>query len=185
VPNIKDEFFETAEYPKAGSEPSKPVFERNKIIGTTVMVMRTGHSEPDPGWCIADVYFRNAKKKINRTLIKVQKPDAKDPQKGFQKIVPLEYLERINPEIKFLIFEAEKDYVLYEDEDCHYKIGLVVDIDFKEKYVSVLLDKRSDDIPASQERVAITKIIDKNDDPGQLEKTLHAKVNNAENDGPD
>ncbi|MCP3953094.1 MAG: hypothetical protein GY697_12880 [Desulfobacterales bacterium] len=185
MPNIKSNFFKTAEYPKAGPEPSEPVFERSKIIGTTVKVMRTGHDEPDPGWRIVDVYFRNAKKKINRTLIKVQKSDEEAPQKGLQKVVPLELLERINPEIKLLIFEPEKDYVLYEDKNHHYKIGLVVDIDLEEDYMSILVDEGGDDITALQDRVSIAKIIDKNDNPRQLEKALIDKVNHDDNDALD
>jgi hypothetical protein len=170
MPDIKNDFFKTAEYPKASTEPSELVFKRSKIIGTTVKVLRTGRTEPDPGWFISDIYFRDARKKINRTLIKVRKPDEKDPIKGLQKIVPLEQLEQINPEIKFLIFETGKDYVLYEGKDRDYKIGLAVDIDFEEGYVSVLLDEGGADITASQDRVAIAKVIDKNDDPRQLEK---------------
>ena len=138
--NLKNKYLKTAEYPEAGVEPSELVFERSKIIGTAVKVMRTGQDKPEPGWFIWDVFFRDtdlASKKINRILVKVRKPDKENPQKGLQKIIPLELLERINPEIKLLIFESQKDYVLYEDKDHHCKIGLVVDIDFEEKYVSV------------------------------------------------
>ena len=173
MPNLRNEFLKTAEYPKAGVEPSELVFERSKIIGTAVKVMRTGQDKPEPGWFIWDVVFRDTEKKINRILVKVRKPGKENSQKGLQKIVPLELLERINPEIKLLIFESEKDYVLYEDKDHHYKIGLVVDIDFEEKYVSVLLNEGGDDITALQDRVSIANIIDKNDVPRQLEKSLN------------
>lgn len=174
--DMKTEFFKTSEYPRAGSEPSTLVYKENKIIGTEVKVMRTGQVEPDVGWTIAEVYFRDARKKINRTLVKVRKPNDLEPQKGLQKVVPLELLERINPEIKFLIFETDKDYVLYLDQHQDYKIGLVVDIDFEDEYVTVLLDEGGNDITASQDRVALAHIIDKNDDPRQLEKVLHTKI---------
>ena len=174
--DTKIDFFKTAEYPRAGSEPSLLVYEESKLIGTEVKVMRTGQVEPDLGWTITEVFFRDAKKKINRTLVKVRKTKDVDPQKGLQKVVPLELLERINPEIKFLIFETDKDYVLYQAENQEYKIGLVVDLDFDDDYLTVLLDEGGDDITASQDRVAFANIVDKNDDPRQLEKVLHTKI---------
>jgi hypothetical protein len=176
MPEIKNEFLKTIEYPKAGIEPSELVFQRGKVIGASVEVMRTGQDKPDTGWYIADVIFRDAKKKINRTLVKVHKPNDEDPQKGLQKIVPLELLERINPEIKFQIFESGKDYVLYEDKDNEYRIGLVVDMDLEDECVSVLLDEGAEDITASQDRVALSNIIDKSDNPRQLEKFLQKKA---------
>lgn len=176
MPDTKTDYFKTAEYPRAGSEPSTLVYKKSKIIGTEVKVMRTGQLEPDLGWYIAEVYFRDARKKINRTLVKVRKPNDVDPQKGLQKVVPLELLERINPEIKFLIFETDKDYVLYTDKNQDYKIGLVVDINFDDGYLTVLLDEGGDDITASQERVFLSNIVDKNDDPRQLEKVLQNKI---------
>ena len=172
MPDSKNDFFKTAEYPRAGAEPSSLVYKKSKIIGTEVKVMRTGQAEPDLGWHIAKVYYRDAKKKVNKTLVKVRKANDLGPQKGLQKIVPLELLERINPEIKLLIFETDKDYVLYKDKNQNYKIGLVTDIDFEEEYLTVLLDEGGDDITASQDRVALANIVDKNDSPKQLEKML-------------
>ncbi len=185
MPNLINEFLKTAEYPNAGVEPSELVFERSKIIGTAVKVMRSGKDKPDLGWFISDVIFRDTEKKVNRTLVKVQKPAMKDSQKGLQKIVPLEMLERINPEIKLLIFESEKDYVLYKDKDQQFKIGLVVDIDFEGNYVSVLLDEGGDDITASMDRVKLSTIVDKNDNPRQLEKILWKKSTRENNNSSD
>ena len=100
---IRNKFFRTGQYSKVDIKPGKIVFEKSKVIGTPVKVMRTGQTEPDPGWFVADVYFRNAKKKTNRVLVKVQKPDQSAPDKGLQKIVSLQQLAAINPEIKLLI----------------------------------------------------------------------------------
>jgi hypothetical protein len=183
--NDKPEFLKTTEIPKAGIESAELVYERKKVIGTPVKVMRTGKEEPDEGWHIAEVYFQNAKEKIDQPLVKVRKPDKAAPEMGLQKLVPLQILEKINPEIKFLIFERNKDYVLYEDEDHSFKIGLIIDINLEEESLLVMLGPEGDDITAPLDRIKIARLIDKSNNPKQLEKVFQDEVKKRRNASPD
>ncbi|MFC1813707.1 PilZ domain-containing protein [Thermodesulfobacteriota bacterium] len=183
--NDKPEFLKTIEIPKAGTEPSELVYERRKVIGTPVKVMRTGKDEPDEGWHIAEVYFKKDKGKIDPPLVKVRKPDKEAPEMGLQKLVPLQILEKINPEIKFLIFERDKDYVLYEDEDHSFKIGLIIDINLEEESLLVMLGSEGDDITAPLGRIKIASIIDKSNDPKQLEKVFQDEAKKRRDASPD
>jgi len=117
----------TLEYPRAGTDPSELLFETGKVIGTSVKVMRTGQTEADVGWHIAEIYYKSAKKNRKQTYVKVLKPGRDRSRKGLQKILPLQSLEKINPEIRLLLYESEKDYVLYEDKEHGFKIGLIID----------------------------------------------------------
>jgi hypothetical protein len=169
-------FFKTTEFLKTEIEPTELEYEREKIIGTPVKVMRTGKDKPDKGWHVAQVYFQKDKENIDQPFVKVRKPDKEDPKKRFEKIVPLQILEKINPEIKFLIFERDKDFVLYEDEDHNFKIGLVVNVILEEESLLVMLSPERDDTTAPLDRVIIANIIDKSNDLKQLEKIFQDKV---------
>jgi len=183
--NDKPEFLKTTEISKAGTEPIELVYERRKVIGTPVKVMRTGKDEPDEGWHISEVYFQSAKEKIDQPLVKVRKPDKEAPEMGLQKLVPLQILEKINPEIKFLIFERDKDYVLYEDEDHNFKIGLIIDINLEEESLVVMLSPEGDDVTAPLDRIKIANIIDKNNDPRKLVKVFQDEVKKRRDASPD
>ncbi|MFC1816502.1 PilZ domain-containing protein [Thermodesulfobacteriota bacterium] len=167
--NIKSEFLKTTEYPRFGTEASQLLFEKRKVVGAPVKVMRTGKELPDEGWHIVEVYSETDKNNVKQTLVKVCKPNKENLKKGLKKIVPLKILERTNPEIKFLLFESDKDYVLYEDKDHKFRIGLVIDIDFEKENLLVMLGPEGDDITASLDRIKITDAIDKSDDPRKLE----------------
>ena len=147
--------------------------------------MRTGKDKPDEGWHIAEVYFKKDKEKIDQPLVKVRKPDKEEPEKGLQKLVPLQILEKVNPEIKFLIFERDRDYVLYEDEDRMFKIGLVIDINLEEESLLVMLGPEGGDTTAPLDRIKIASILDKNNDPKQLEKIFHEEVKKRRDALPD
>ena len=174
--NDKSKFLKTTEIPKTEIEPTKLEYEREKVIGTPVKVMRTGKDEPDKGWHVVQIYFQKDKDKIDQPFAKVRKPDKEDPKKGLEKLVPLQILEKINPEIKFRIFERDKDFVLYEDEDHNFKIGLIVDVSLEEENLLVMLSPERDDTTVPLDRVRMASIIDKSNDLKQLEKIVRDKV---------
>ena len=93
------DLLKTLEYPRAGTDPSELFFEKGKVIGTPVRVMRTGQAEPDTGWHIADIYHKTLGGNTKQTYIKVLKPNEADARRGLQKILPLKSLEKINPQI--------------------------------------------------------------------------------------
>ena len=172
----RKEFLKTIEYPPAESEPSDLVFERGKVIGAPVKVMRTGRDKPDSGWHIVEVYFKNSRENLNQTLVKVNKAARSDSEKGLQKIVPLKSLEKINPEIRFLLFESDRDYVLYEDREQCFKIGLVIDVSLEEESLLVMLSPGGEDITAPLDRIKRSCIIDKSSDPKVLERVFQEEI---------
>ncbi len=104
--DIKKEFLETKKFEAAGTELSEHVFDKNKVIGTSVKVMRTGKDEPEEGWHIVGVYFANDMNKLKVSFVKVRKADKDGPQKGLEKTVRLQTLINLNPEIKSLISDS-------------------------------------------------------------------------------
>jgi hypothetical protein len=174
--NPRRNLLQTLEYPRAGTDPSEIFFEKEKVIGTPVKVLRTGQSEADGGWQITEIYYRSPARSIKQAYVKVLKPNRDDARRGLQKIIPLRSLEEINPEIKLLSFESEKDYVLYEDREHGFKIGLIIDIDREEETLLIMLGPDGDDITAPLDRIKMTDVIDKSTDPLKLEKTFHEKV---------
>ena len=181
---MKSEFLETIEYPPAEAEPSDLVFERGKVVGTPVRVMRTGQPKPDEGWHIAEIYFKNARGESNRTLVKVRKPAGEGTRKRLQKIVSLRSLEKLNPEIRFLLFESDRDYVLYEDGEHCFKIGLVIDASLKEDSLLVMLSPGGEDVTAPLDRITLASIIDKNKDPRKLEKIFQEEIKKRTSTAP-
>ena len=168
----KAEFLKTTKFSKEATEPEVLFYEREKVIGTPVKVMRTGKDEPDEGWHIADIYPQKDKEEINQTFVKVRKPDKEAPEMGLQKLVPLQILEETNPELQFLIFERDRDFVLYEDDDQSFKIGLIIDIFLEEESLLVMLSPKGADITAPLDRIKIASIIGKSKDPKQLVKNF-------------
>lgn len=172
----KSVFFKTTEIPKSATKADKEathlLFDKRKIIGTPVKVIRTGKEEPEDGWHIDKVYFQHAQEKTGQPVVKVRKPDKGGSGKGLEKIVPLQVLEKINPEIKFLVYETDKDYVLFQDEDLSFNIGLITDIYFEEKSVLVMLVPESDEDTAPLKRVNMSDLLDKSNDPKILEKIV-------------
>ena len=181
----KPEFITTTGIPKAETESTGLVYERKKVIGTPVKVMRTGKDEPDEGWHIAEIYYKEDKEKIRQPLVKVRKPDKEKLNKGIEKLVPLQILEKINPEIKFLVFERNKDYVLYKDKIHSFKIGLIIDINLEEERLLVMLAPEGDDITAPVDRIKIASIIGKSNNPRQLEEIFLDEVEKLKNSAPD
>ncbi len=182
--NFKRDFLKTLDYPTAGSDPSELFFEKRKVIGTPVKVMRTGQVEPDEGWQIAEIIYKTSGKNMKQTYIKVIKPNRVDPDRGLQKVLPLKSLEKLNPSIKFLLYESEKDYVLYDDKEHGYKIGLIIDIDLEEETLLVMLGPEGDDITAPLDRIKMTDVLDKSMNPLTLEKTFHDKVKKHRGNAP-
>jgi len=174
--NSESELLKTWDYPLAGTDPSELYFEKGKVIGTPVRVMRTGQAEPDAGWYIAEIHHKSSGKNRTQTFVKVQKPSGADNSRGLQKILPLQSLETLNPEIKLLLYESEKDYVLYEDKEHGFKIGLIIDIDLQEDTLLIMLGPEGEDITAPLDRIKAADVIDKNTDPRKLEETFHAEV---------
>ncbi len=172
----KRELLQTLEYPRAGTDPSELLFETGKVIGTSVKVMRTGQAEAEVGWHISEIYYKSADKNRKQTYVKVIKPGRDNTRKGLQKILPLQSLEKINPEIRLLLYESEKDYVLYEDKEHGFKIGLILDVDPEEETLLIMLGPEGDDITAPLDRIKMADIIDKSTDPRKLEKTFHSEV---------
>ena len=177
--NHKSPFFKTIQGQQAAitteEEPTGLLFDRDKVIGTPVKVMRTGKPDPDEGWHIAEVLyhaFRKGEDKINQPAVKVRKPDTERPDRGLEKIVPLQSLEKINPEIKFLVFEKNVDYLLYEDEKSKLKTGQIIDINFEEKYLVVCLSRQDDDGPSQTEKVNMKDLINKSKDLETFKKVL-------------
>ena len=181
----KPEFLKTTEIPTAETEPTELVYERKKVIGRPVKVMRTGRDEPDEGWHIAQIYYRKDKDNIHRPLVSVRKPDKNESNKGLEKLVSLQILEKINPEIKFLIFERDKDYVLYGDKKHSFRIGLIIDINLEEESLLVMLAPEGDGITAPVDRIKTANIIAKSNEPRQLEKIFQDEVKNRKNDSPE
>jgi len=174
--NSESDLLKTWDYPLAGTDPSELYFEKGKVIGTPVKVMRTGQAEPDAGWHIAEIHYKSSGRNKTQTFVKVQKPSRDDNSRGLQKILPLKILETLNPEIKLLLYESEKDYVLYKDKEHGYKIGLIIDIDLQEDTLLIMLGPEGDDITAPLDRIKATDVIDKNTNPRKLEETFHAEV---------
>jgi hypothetical protein len=175
--NNEANFLKTTQFiKKAAAEPTELVYERRKVVGTPLKVMRTGRDEPDGGWYIAEFSFRKDKEKIGQPLVKVRKPDKEAPEMGIQKLVTLEILEKLNPELKSLIFELNKNYVLYKDRDQNFKIGLIIDINFEEESLLVMSGPEGDDITAPLDRIKLEDIIDKNNDPRKLEEIFQSEV---------
>ncbi len=104
--DIQKKFLETNQFQATGTEPGEHVFEKNKVIGTPVKIMRTGKDEPEEGWHIVGVYFANNMNKLKVNFVKVRKADKEDPQKGLEKTVRLQRLIELNPEIKSLISDS-------------------------------------------------------------------------------
>lgn len=174
--NSQSELLKTWDYPLAGTDPSELFFEKGKVIGTPVRVMRTGQAEPDDGWHIAEIHYKAAGKNKKQTFVKVLKPSREDNRRGLQKVLPLKSLETLNPESKLLLYESEKDYVLYADREHGFKIGLIIDIDLKEDTLLIMLGPEGDDITAPLDRIKAADVIDKSTDPRKLEETFHAEV---------
>jgi len=174
--NSESALLKTWDYPIAGTDPSELFFEKGKVIGTPVKVMRTGQAEPDDGWHIAEIHYKAAGKNKKQTYVKVLKPSREDNSRGLQKVLPLKSLETLNPEIKLLLYESEKDYVLYADKEHGFKIGLIIDIDLQEDTLLIMLGPEGDDITAPLERIKAADVIDKHTNPRKLEETFHAEV---------
>lgn len=174
--NFERDLLKTLEYPRAGTDPSELFFEKGKVIGTPVRVMRTGQVEPDEGWHITEILYKSSDRNVKQTYLKVLKPSREDTGRGLQKILPLQNMEELNPQIKLLLYESEKDYVLYEDKEHGFKIGLIVDIDPEEETLLIMLGPEGDDITAPLDRIKVSDIIDKSSDPLKLEKTFHDEV---------
>lgn len=181
----KPEFITTTGIPKAETESTGLVYERKKVIGTPVKVMRTGKDEPDEGWHIEEIYYKKDKEKIRQPLVKVRKPDKEELNKGLEKLVSLQILEKVNPEIKFLVFERDKDYVLYKDKIHSFKIGIVIDTRLEEDSLLVMLAPEGDDITAPVDRIKIANIIGKSNNPRQLEEIFLDEVKKLKNNAPD
>jgi hypothetical protein len=180
-----NKLLETLEYPAAEPEPSDLLFEPGKVIGAPVKVRRTGQDTPDEGWHIQEVYFKNSRKDLNQTLVKVCKFEGTAPKKGLQKVIPLRSLESINPEIRFLLFESDWDYVLYEDKEHGFKIGLIIDVNLAEKTLLVMLSPGGDDLTAPLERIPLESVIDKNSDPRKLEEIFRGEIKKRSRTSPD
>ena len=174
--NSRRDLLTTLEYPRAGTDPSELLFQKGKVIGTPVRVMRTGRAEPDDGWHIAEIHYKSLENNQMQTFVKVLKPGRADTGRGLQKVLPLENLEKLNPEIRLLLYESDKDYVLYEDREHGFKIGLIIDIDLEEETLLIMLGPEGDDITAPLDRIKMADIIDKSTDPRKLEKTFHDEV---------
>jgi hypothetical protein len=174
--NNKAEFLKTTEFLKPATEPIELVYERRKVIGTPVKVMRTGRDEPDEGWHIAELFLNKDKEEIKRTLVKVRKPDKEVSNMILEKSVSLENLEKLNPKIKYMIFELDKNYVLYKDKEQSFKIGLIIDINLEEESLLVMSGPEGDDITAPMDRIKIENIIDKSNDPKKLEEIFFKEV---------
>lgn len=174
--NSESELLKTWDYPLAGTDPSELYFEKGKVIGTPVKVMRTGQAEPDTGWHIAEIHYKSSGTNKKQPFVKVQKPSSEDNRRGLQKMLPLQSLETLNPEIKLLLYESEKDYVLYKDKEHGYKIGLIIDIDLQADTLLIMLGPEGDDITAPLDRIKAADVIDKHTDPRKLEETFHAEV---------
>ncbi|MFC1858567.1 PilZ domain-containing protein [Thermodesulfobacteriota bacterium] len=174
--NNKAEFLKTTEFLQPASEPIELVYERRKVIGTPVKVMRTGRDEPDEGWYITELSFNKDNAKIKRPLVKVRKSDKEVPNMVLEKFVSLDKLEKLNPKVKYMIFEPDKNYVLYVDKDQSFKIGRILDINLEEESLLVMLGPEGDDITAPLDRIKIENIIDKNNDPKKLEEIFLLEV---------
>lgn len=170
------ESIKTTEFLRPAKEPDGLVYEKRKVIGAPVKVRRTGRDDPDEGWHITDISFSKDKKNVTRTFVKVSKPDEEEPNTVLKKTVPLENLEKLNPEIKSMIFELDKNFVLYEDKDESFKIGLIIDMNLEDESLVVMLDPEAGDTTAPLDRIKIENIIDKNNDPKKLEETFLKEV---------
>ena len=173
---VISEFLTTKEYPKADLEPVDLVFEKSDIIGKPVKVLRTGQTAPEEGWHIAEIFFKDGKKRVDHTYVKVKKPDPHEPKKGLEKNVSLTNLKETNPEINLLLFELNKDYIIYKDRDEFYKIGLIVDANLEDNTLLVMLSPDSDGTTAPLDRIKTDEMIDKNTDPKRLEKIFHEEI---------
>lgn len=157
---------------------------RSKIIGKPVKVLRTGKKIPEDGWRVAEVHLPGGKEKVDQPLVKVIKPDERHSDKGLEKFVPLHVLEQINPEIKFQIFEIDKDFILFEDEDFTCKLGLVVDVDAEEQALVVMLCPETEDDTAPIERVGFSSLLDKSSDPRKFETFFRNRLKKGSDHPP-
>ena len=104
--DIQKAFLETKIFQATRKERTEHVFEKDKVIGTPVKVMRTGKKDPEEGWHIVGVYFENDEDKLNVSFIKVRRPEEANPREGLEKTVRLESLIELNPEIKSLFYDS-------------------------------------------------------------------------------
>ncbi len=173
------QFLKTTEFQqivtKTDIETLDLAFDRKKIIGTSVKVLRTGKPNPEEGWKIAEVHFESNTGKTGQPKVTVRK-SYKDKPGGLEKIVRWQMLEKINPEIKFLFFEIDKDYVLFVDEHLNFQIGLVSEVNFEEESLQVILSPKKKEDTASIDKVDIANLLDKNNDPKKLEEIVEYEV---------
>ncbi|CAD7836957.1 MAG: hypothetical protein [Olavius algarvensis Delta 4 endosymbiont] len=102
--DIQKEFLETKKFQAARTERTEHVFEKDKVIGTPVKIMRTGKNDPEEGWHIVGVYFEDNLNELKVSYIKVRRLDEENPRGGLEKTVGLESLIELNPEIKSLFY---------------------------------------------------------------------------------
>jgi hypothetical protein len=138
--------------------------------------MRTGKDHPEQGWHIAEIFFKGGRKRVDQAYVKVRKPDSEDPDRGIEKNVSLTNLKKSNPEINLLLFELNKDYIIYKDRDEFYKIGLIIDADLEEDSLLVMLSPDNDGSTAPLDRIKTAEMIDKGTDPKKLEKIFYEEI---------
>jgi len=102
--DIQKEFLETKKFQATRTERTEHVFEKDKVIGTPVKVMRSGKNDPEEGWHIVGVYFEDNLNQLKVSYVKVRRLDEKNPRGGIEKTVRLESLIKLNPEIKSLFY---------------------------------------------------------------------------------
>jgi len=161
------EFHELVE--KTEIETFNLAFERKKIIGTPVKVLRTGTLTPEEGWHIATVHFASNTRKTGQHKVTVRKPFKENPG-GLEKVVRWQMLEKINPEIKFLFFEIVKD------KSNNFQIGLISEVNFEEESLQVILSPERKEDTAPVDKVNIDSLLDKSNDPKKLEELLGGKI---------
>lgn len=174
----------THRVPRPEAGPSEVVLDEKGIVGLPVKVARTGRAQPEEGWRIAEVLFRNGRRRIEDTFVKVSRPDPDDPERAMEKNLHLERLQEINPDIRFLVFVTDRDYVLYRDQQSGYKIGLVTDANLQEETLLVMLSPESDDSTAPLERIRRSDVVDKSADAKELEAFFHNRIKAGEDTAP-
>lgn len=178
--NYKSEFFKTKEVLKSDvkeeKESSVLLFDKEKVLGTPVKVLRTGKDEPEDGWHITKIYIRTFQKgeeKIDQAMVKVRKQDKEKSDVILEKGLSLQVLEKINPEIKFLVFEKDVDYLLYKDDNFVLKVGQIVDINFQEESFIVCLSQEDDESSTRTEKVNMSNLLDKSKDLEKLRQFMY------------
>jgi len=173
------QFLKTTEFheivAKTEVETLELAFEKKRIIGTPVKVLRTGNPNPEEGWHIALVHFESDAGKTGQPKVTVRKPHKEKPG-GLEKVVRWQMLEKVNPEIKFLFFEIDKDYVLFKDENSTFQIGLVSEVNFEEESLQVILSPGKQENTAPVKKVNISNLLDKSNDPKKLEEIIEDQV---------